>query len=133
MPKPSVSSTVLDSSAVLAAFRGEPGAAAVLAALTGGAVMSTVNLAEVVTKLQEGGVPDADIGPMIDQLNVTIVDFDQAQAYPTGLLRRQTRAAGLSLGDRACLALAQRLGLPVLTADRAWTTLNLPVTVTAIR
>lgn len=128
-----MSSAVLDSSVVLAVFRREPGAAVVLAALASGAVMSTVNLAEVVTKLQEGGVPDADIRPMIDQLNVTIVDFDQAQAYPTGLLWRQTRAAGLSLGDRACRALAQRLGLPVLTADRSWTTLNLPVTVTAIR
>lgn len=128
-----MSSAVLDSSAVLAVFRGEPGAAVVLAALTGGAVISAVNLAEVVTKLQEGGVPHADIGPMIDQLHISTVDFDQAQAYPTGLLRRQTRAAGLSLGDRACLALAQQLGLPVLTADHSWTTLSLPVTVTAIR
>lgn len=126
-------SAVLDSSAVLAVFRGEPGAAVVLSTLAAGAVMSTVNLAEVVTKLQEGGVPDADIGPMIDKLRISIVDFDQAHAYSTGLLRRQTRAAGLSLGDRACLALAQQLGLPVLTADRSWATLGLPVTVTVIR
>ena len=128
-----MSSTVLDSSAVLAVFRGEPGAAIVRAALASGTAMSAVNLAEVVTKLQEGGVPDPDIGPMIVQLHISIVDFEQTQAYSTGLLRRQTRAAGLSLGDRACLALAQQLSLPVLTANRSWTTLNVPVTVTAIR
>lgn len=128
-----MSSAVLDSSAVLAVFRGEPGAAVVLAALAGGAVMSAVNLAEVVTKLQEGGIPDPDIAPMIGQLHISIQDFDPGQAYTAGLLRRQTRAAGLSLGDRACLALAQQLGLPVLTADHSWTTLSLPVTVTAIR
>jgi ribonuclease VapC len=128
-----VSSAVLDSSAVLAVFRGEPGAAVVLAALAGGAMLSAVNLAEVVTKLQEGGIPDPDIAPMIDQLHLVIMDLDQPQAYSAGFLRRQTRAAGLSLGDRVCLALAQQLGLPILTADRAWTTLNVPVTVTAIR
>lgn len=128
-----MSSSVLDSSAVLAVFRGEPGAAVVQAALASGAVISAVNLAEVVTKLQEGGVPDPDIGPMIDQLRISMVDYDQAQAYSTGFLRRQTRAAGLSLGDRACIALGQQLGLPVLTADRSWATLGLPVTVTVIR
>ena len=95
--------------------------------------MSVVNLVEVVTKLQDGGIPDPDIAPMIDQLHLAIADFDELQAYEAGLLRRRTRSAGLSLGDRACLALALRLRLPVLTADRSWTTLNLPVTVTAIR
>lgn len=128
-----MSSVVLDSSAVIAVFRGEPGAAVVQTALASGAAMSVVNLAEAVTKLQDGGIPDPDIAPMIDQLHLAIADFDQFQAYEAGLLRRRTRAAGLSLGDRACLALALRLRLPVLTADRSWTTLNLPITVTAIR
>lgn len=82
--------------------------------------MSVVNLSEVVAKLSEGGVPEVDIHNAIDPLELDIVAFDSKHAYQTGLLRPSTKKAGLSLGDRACLALALHLSLLALTADRAW-------------
>lgn len=69
----------------------------------------------------------------MNSLGVTIVDFDADSAHRTGALRPATRQAGLSLGDRACLALAQQLGVPALTADRSWGRLGLDVAVTTIR
>ncbi len=66
-------------------------------------------------------------------LELTIVDFNTELAYQAGLLSPLTKGAGLSLGDRACLALAQRLGLPALTADRAWKDLSLGIEVQVIR
>lgn len=69
----------------------------------------------------------------LDALGLEIVNFDTEFAYQTGFLRPLARSIGLSLGDRACLALAASLGVPALTCDRAWTTLNLAVTVNLIR
>jgi PIN domain nuclease of toxin-antitoxin system len=62
-----------------------------------------------------------------------VVDFDAAQARVAGDLRSLTRAQGLSLGDRACLALAQALGLPVMTADRAWASLEVEIKIRTVR
>ena len=98
-----------------------------------GATMSTVNLSEVVARLIEAGWSELAIRRDISRLNVDLVPFDATDAFETGLLRPLTRQVGLSLGDRACLALAQRLGLPAVTADRSWTTLQLPITVQSIR
>jgi PIN domain nuclease of toxin-antitoxin system len=61
------------------------------------------------------------------------VPFDEDLAYRAGLLRSVTRSAGLSLGDRACLALAEQLGQPALTADRAWGTVQISIQVDVIR
>ncbi len=78
-------------------------------------------------------MPARSIREAIDTLNLVIVPFDAELAYLTGLLRTATRAAGLSLGDRACLALAQRLSAPVLTADQAWKGLDVGVEIRHIR
>jgi ribonuclease VapC len=127
-----VSSVVLDSSALLAFVHGEPGAEAV-AQVVGDALMSSVNLAEVVTKLVErtGSLEAARVA--LGMAAVDVVDFDAPQAEQAGALVAMTRSRGLSLGDRACLALAAREAVPVLTGDRIWTTLKLDVEVRLIR
>jgi PIN domain nuclease of toxin-antitoxin system len=127
-----MSGVVLDSSALLAFIQGEPGGE-VVAATVGDALMSSVNHAEVVTKLVErtGSLDVARAALGI--ANVDVVDFDRSQAEQAGLLAKQTRSRGLSLGDRACLALAAREAAPVLTADRIWATLKLDVEIRLIR
>ncbi|HZU77867.1 MAG TPA: type II toxin-antitoxin system VapC family toxin [Dehalococcoidia bacterium] len=128
-----MSNAVLDASALLALVQNEPGGDRVAAAVTSGAAISAVNLAEVIGKLQERGAPEADIRAALQPLRIAIMPMDTALAYRAGLLRMPTRAAGLALGDRVCLALAQQLGVPALTTDRVWATLGLGVTVTVIR
>ncbi|MBA3812798.1 MAG: type II toxin-antitoxin system VapC family toxin [Caulobacteraceae bacterium] len=100
-------------------MRGEPGAEAVRERLAV-ARISAVNLSEVVAKLQDHGVPDAAIADSLAELALDVVAFDEDQAIDAGKLRRATRHAGLSLGDRACLALARSLAATALTTDRAW-------------
>lgn len=114
-----MSEAVLDSSALLALLFAEPGADRVAAALPG-AFLSTVNLAEVVAKLTERGMPAAEASEAVRALGATVVDFDHDQAVAAGALRGETRGAGLSLGDRACLALSRLRGATALTGDRAW-------------
>lgn len=114
-----MSEAVLDSSAVLALLLGEAGAHAVTAVLPG-ALLSTVNLAEVVTKLCERGMPRDQARAAVETVGVEIVAFEADQACLTGELRQRTRMLGLSLGDRACLALARQRDLPAVTADAAW-------------
>ena len=110
---------VLDASAVLCLIRAEPGAEVVKAALPDSAI-STVNLAEVIAKMVDLGMDEALIAQVLDPLNLRAVPFDAAQARASGMLRRTTRAHGLSLGDRACLAFAAHSGATALTTDRAW-------------
>lgn len=86
--------------------------------------MSTVNLAEVVGKLADYGLSDDDIGETLDNLGLVVEAFTEEQAVETGALRRTTREAGLSLGDRACLALAMVTDSVAVTADRSWTDLT---------
>jgi ribonuclease VapC len=127
-----VSSVVLDSSSLLAFIHGEPGGE-VVAGVVGEALISSVNLAEVVTKLVErtGSLDLARAA--LGMANVDVVDFDGVQAEQAGALVTRTRSRGLSLGDRACLTLAAQEALPVLTADRIWATLKLAVEVRLIR
>jgi PIN domain nuclease of toxin-antitoxin system len=124
---------VLDASALLALLNNEPGSEQVAKAITDGAAISTVNLSEVITKLSELGMPEALIHDVIDLLSLEVIDFDLEQAYQVGLLRPLTRHAGLSLGDRACLALAKQLDLPALTTDRIWASLAIDINVQIIR
>ena len=128
-----MSSYVLDASALIALFHQEPGSDKVAQAIEDGAVLSTVNLSEVASKLNELGTPEALIQTSINVLELTIVDFNAELAYKAGLLRLITKSAGLSLGDRACLALAQHLHLPVLTTDRIWKDLLPDVTIQLLR
>jgi ribonuclease VapC len=118
-----VSDAVLDSSAFLALLQDEPGADKVRSVLPG-ALMSSVNAAEVVSKLCERGMPSDQALSTLEALGVLIVDFDAEQARLTGELRPKTREAGLSLGDLACLALAAMRQLPAMTADAAWSSLS---------
>lgn len=110
---------VLDASALIALILREPGTEIVEAVLTDSAV-SAVNLAEVVGFLARNGTTGPDIRKLMDAVESEIVPFDPELAYAAGLLVPATRAAGLSLGDRACLALARQLGVRALTTDRAW-------------
>ena len=110
---------VLDASALLALLLGEPGGVRVGHTLPASA-MTTVNFAEVVGHYTRNGGRDAEIRAVLDLLPMSLVPFDQELAFQTGILLPLTRPAGPSLGDRACLALARRLDLPALTADRAW-------------
>lgn len=112
-------SVVLDASALLALLLNENGSVAVSAVLAEPA-LCTVNLGEVVGHFARNGVAEADIRRVLEPLPIESHAFDDDLAYAAGLLQPHTRSAGLSFGDRACLALAQRLGVRVLTADRSW-------------
>lgn len=112
--------SVLDASALLAWLLNERGSDAVLSAIEAGAGMSAVNVAEVATRYALAGADAVAVGSMIDRLPFPVIDFDADLAKRTALLAPVTRAMGLSLGDRACLALAKRLHLPAITADQAW-------------
>ncbi|MBI0533068.1 type II toxin-antitoxin system VapC family toxin [Sphingomonas sp. TX0522] len=112
-------SVVLDASALLALLRGEAGAKKVEGALAG-ARMSVVNMAEVASHYHKLGMPDEDVDTMLRPLPVELVPADAALAREAGRLRRHTIEGGLSLGDRFCLALAKRDGLPAWTSDRKW-------------
>ncbi|NOT11067.1 MAG: type II toxin-antitoxin system VapC family toxin [Methylococcaceae bacterium] len=134
--KPPVNSqTVLDASALLALIQNEAGANLVKNAITQGqAVISAVNLSEVIAKLAESGMPGDAIAGFQSQLPVEVVDFNSAIAMEAGLLRPTTRPLGLSLGDRSCLATAMALGnLPILTADRVWAELKNNFKITVLR
>ena len=114
-----MASAVLDASAVLALLSTEPGAQEVAAVLSESAI-SSVNLSEVVAKLALAGMPEPAVREALDALQLEVVSLDTEQAYDAGMLRPSTRGAGLSIGDRCCIALALRLGLPALTSDSAW-------------
>lgn len=125
---------VLDASALLAWIQGEPGGDYVAHLLTQECKLSAVNLAELVTKLLDNQhAAPQNLGQQLRTLGIEICAFNEAQAISAGLLRKQTRAKGLSLGDRACLSLAMELRAVVLTGDKAWKELNLPIEIVDIR
>lgn len=123
---------VVDTSAILANLFREPGGEAVLDHLSDAAI-SSVNLAEIVTKLCENGWSVADAVAAVEIYGVKTVDFDAELAIEAGALRMATRRQGLSLGDRACLALARRAGATALTAERRWAELEIDVKIELIR
>ena len=123
---------MLDSSAVLALLNGERGSDVVRENLAQ-ATISAVNIAEVVTRLARAGEQRGAIQEVLNLLDLTVADFDDGLAKDTGMLVVKTAKAGLSLGDRACLALAAREDLPALTADRAWSNLEIGVEVRFVR
>lgn len=124
---------VLDASALLAVLNGETGADKLTPELLSSALSSTVNLAEVQSKLVDWGLaPDrawaAAMTPVAEA-----IPFTAEQAKAAGSLIAETRALGLSLGDRACLALGLALNAPVYTADRSWKNLKLGLRIHVIR
>ena len=112
---------VFDASAVLAAIFEEPGADRVVELWTEGEnLLSAVNYAEVVSKLAERGMSTAEITVVLEGVPLVVTTFDRRAAYQSGLLRTATKPLGLSLGDRACLALGMMREARVVTADRSW-------------
>lgn len=123
---------VIDASALLALLKAEPGADIVTEALPG-AVMSAINLSEVIAKLGETGMPEKAIRQALQPLGLQIIPFDEEQAYQAGVLRTSTQSTGISLGDRACLSLAKTLGVVALTADKAWSGIRIGTKIKVIR
>ena len=123
---------VLDASAILADLHGEPGGEMVRACIRG-SVLSAVNLAEVITKLIDRGMTAEEAAFLSDQLNCEVLDADRRLASRVGALHAKTSRTGVSLGDRFCLALAEELGVPTLTANRRWKELDLGIQVQLIR
>jgi PIN domain nuclease of toxin-antitoxin system len=123
---------VLDASALLAFLRREPGCDRV-AAVLGRAQISAVNLAEVVAKaIDRGGTLEA-VADSLAPLPLRIAPFSSEDALISGSLRAATRSRGLSLGDRACLALGVKTGMPVLTTEGKWRDIGIDVNVEVIR
>jgi ribonuclease VapC len=130
--------SILDASALLAYLQDESGSELVATALTEGCLMSAINWAETLSKLVERGQSPEVVTELLTNqglLNnaLVIVPFDAAIAQETARLRPITRRIGLSLGDRACLALGIQLQLPVLTSDQVWGDSNVGVVVKLIR
>jgi ribonuclease VapC len=123
---------VLDASALLATLFGEAGGDAVDAILAN-CVISSVNYSEVVSKLIDRGVSNDEALAILAELDLTIIPFDRRQAEISGQLRNPTRGAGLSLGDRSCLALATVLEARAITTDRAWAKVELDLTIDVVR
>ena len=114
---------VFDASALLALLNQETGHEAVEKHLPH-AVMSTVNVAEVITVLIDLGMPDNAAKEMIVEIIKEIVPFELPHAFTSASLKKMTKSHGLSFGDRACLTLAKLKNLPVLTADKIWGEIN---------
>jgi PIN domain nuclease of toxin-antitoxin system len=127
-----VSKVVLDTSAFLAMANREPGADRVMGVLKE-SVMSAVNAAEVLQKLVQKGMTLDHAEDYVRRFVSELKEFNLTQATITASLVPRTKLLGLSLGDRACLALGKLLNVPVLTADQAWGQLNVGVTVELIR
>ncbi|MCY4221118.1 MAG: type II toxin-antitoxin system VapC family toxin [Thiotrichales bacterium] len=125
-------SVVLDASALLAYLQSEPGGERVREVLAQ-SVMSSVNWSEVIGKARDDGVDTRGLREDLTSLGLAIEPFSAEQAEIAGRIRERTRAFGLSLGDRACLALGSDRGEAVYTADRAWLQPALGIEVEAIR
>ncbi len=118
---------VLDASALLALINGEKGADKI-EPFIGSIIMSSVNITEVASKVYEilGNVDEENCKLSIEPFVHNIIDFDKSLSFIAASLRIITKHVGLSLGDRACLATAIQLGLPVYTADKVWAKLDIP-------
>jgi PIN domain nuclease of toxin-antitoxin system len=116
---------VLDSSAIIAVLKNEPGSETVVSQLENAAV-SAVNLQEIAKKMLQAGAPEPIIRQAIAELGVVVIPHDAEDAFQAAALAPVTRKFGSGLGDRSCMALAIRLGVPSLTTDRAWAKLEIP-------
>jgi PIN domain nuclease of toxin-antitoxin system len=129
-----VSKIVLDASAVLAYLNDEAGGDSVSQPLeTGQALMSTVNMAEVAARMIILGATAETAANVLRGLSMQMIALDETQALLSAKLMTKTKPYGLSLGDRCCIALAQQLELPVMTADRIWAEIDFGIDVQVIR
>jgi ribonuclease VapC len=127
-----VAEAVLDASALIAFLRKEPGHEKVVEVLTRSCI-SAVNLAETLGKMVEYGKPLEDTAFQVERLRIPVVPFDGEQARIAAFLWKQTRIVGMSLGDRACVALAQKTALPAYTTEADWLKCDLAVEIVKIR
>ena len=127
-----MSAIVFDSSVVIAILNQERGFELAESALSK-ALISTVNLAEVATYLAKNSVPSDTIREILASFPIQVLPFDESLAIQTGCLYPSCKHLGLSLGDRACLALAISRKLPVLTADKIWSKLELNISIQVLR
>ncbi len=127
-----MSAIVFDSSVVIAILKQERGFESAEELLSK-ALISTVNLAEVATYLARNSVPRETIQEVLTSFPIQVVPFEESLAIETGYLYPSSKNLGLSLGDRACLALAISRKLPVLTADLVWSQLDLEISVQVLR
>jgi PIN domain nuclease of toxin-antitoxin system len=127
-----VAEAVLDASALIAFLRREPGADRVAAVLTRSCI-STVNLAEAYGKMVEYGKRLEEVAYQVERLRIPVVPFTTEHAHIAASLWKATRGVGLSLGDRACLALALQTRLPAFTTERSWLDFDVGAQITKIR
>ncbi len=128
-----MSECVLDASALLALLNNEPGAEKVEKVLTGSKI-SAVNASEVIAELYKKlNILPEEGSMMVSTLVNQIVPFDLLLAEKAATLRNETSHLGLSLGDRACLALGLHLSLPVYTADKIWQNFSGELSIIVIR
>lgn len=128
-----MSKAVLDASAILALLNAEPGTEMLTSEILSDSTCSTVNLAEVQSKLVSlGGAAEEAWDDALSPIRES-APFTEEHSEIAGNLVKQTRTLGLSLGDRACLALAIALGATVYTADKSWKKLKLDVKIQVIR
>lgn len=128
-----MSKVVVDSSVVIAYLRREPGWEALEGYLAGTCLISTVNLTEVVGTLRDKGIAAEALDTILDHLELTVMSYDEAQARKAGELRVATKHLGLSLGDRACLALADAQKLAAITTDSVWGQLDVGIKIKVVR
>ncbi|HUO14876.1 MAG TPA: type II toxin-antitoxin system VapC family toxin [Verrucomicrobiae bacterium] len=128
-----MSKAVLDASALMALLNQEPGISYITPEILAEAVSSTVNLAEVQAKFVDRGIPPDRAWRATLSVVQEVIPFTANHAKLAGDLILHTRPLGLSLGDRACLALAVDLKAPVYTADRSWKKLDVGVRIHTIR
>lgn len=126
------SGATLDASALLAMLQSDPGGELVEKHISRAAI-SAVNWSEVVQKTNERGIATEGLRTALEALGLQVIDFSADHAESTARLRPATRSLGLSLADRACLALALERGEPAFTTDRAWAGLSVGVEILALR
>ena len=128
---------MLDASAVMVLLHNEEGSSAVVDAIADGAIISVVNWAEVLSNVAADGDDPQEVASRLsvdgDEVVIWVEALTAADCIQVARLRPITKAQGLSLADRACLVLAERLDVPALTTDREWAKADVGAEVRLIR